>query len=145
MHLKIRMVQVLVWQLKCYCTLSPRQTLEPILITHKRENQKLDTSSGIVKPRKHKVSILFVNCLPFHKDHWLLIRHPHQSQMQFPVTHCAMYVSQICCVYPTDWKKHYSNDLLHSVLVLLISAAMLGLYIGTKLPFMNELMEGFNL
>lgn len=111
----------------------------------KREYQKRDTSSGIVKPRKYKVSILFVNCLPLHKDHWLLGRHPHQSQMQFPVTHCAMYVSQICCVYPTDWKKHYTNDLLHSILVLFISTAMLGLYIGTKLPFMNELTEGFNL
>lgn len=42
-------------------------------------------------------------------------------------------------------KNHYTNDLRHSILVLLISTAMLGLYIGTKLPFMNELMEGFNL
>lgn len=37
MHLKIRMVQVLVWQLKCYCTLSLPGKHWSLYLSHKRE------------------------------------------------------------------------------------------------------------
>lgn len=61
-------------------------------------------SFSVIKKTK-KISNSFANCFRLQTYHWLLSCYSHHTQMQFPVTHWEVVVSQIGCVYPVGRKK----------------------------------------
>lgn len=67
---------------------------------------------------RQNIFILFANCLSLQIDYWLIGWQRYQSQMQFPVTRCAIYVSPNSCVYLIDWEKKTFNNLEHSLIAV---------------------------